>query len=273
VASSNGRPTVDTALSVQGSKLSEEEQKTVARLLSDATYFPIEFKAWLKSFIEGAGITLPASAIIGAPTGAKTGLPAGCIVPWAGPTLPADCLPCDGAAVSRTEYPALFEALSTTWGAGDGTTTFNVPDYRDRALYGIGGNIALGPSGTDGVAYGSRRGANHYHDLSAVTSTAGQHGHSISGQTSDDGYHNHNLDGLTGYPFNINAGNQADVRSYLEQRGNTYTQSGGVHHHSFSGGTDNKGDHTHQVNGQTTGAGVLNQPCYAGVRYAISTGK
>ncbi len=43
-------------------------------------------------------------------------------------TLPTGWLLCDGSAVSRTAYAALFSAIGTTWGAGDGSTTFNVPD-------------------------------------------------------------------------------------------------------------------------------------------------
>lgn len=52
-------------------------------------------------------------------------------------TAPAGWLYCDGSAVSRTTYAQLFSILSTTYGAGDGSTTFNLPDYRGRFLRGI----------------------------------------------------------------------------------------------------------------------------------------
>ena len=53
--------------------------------------------------------------------------PAGVLLPYAGGTVPAGFLPCDGSAVSRTTYAALFAAIGTTFGVGDGSTTFRVP--------------------------------------------------------------------------------------------------------------------------------------------------
>ena len=49
---------------------------------------------------------------------------------------------CDGQAVSRTDYANLFELVGTNFGAGDGVTTFNIPDYRGKFLRGLGGNSA-----------------------------------------------------------------------------------------------------------------------------------
>lgn len=59
-------------------------------------------------------------------------LPAGSMVDFAGTTAPSGWLMCDGAAVSRTVYASLFSALGTAYGSGDGSTTFNLPDYRGR---------------------------------------------------------------------------------------------------------------------------------------------
>lgn len=64
------------------------------------------------------------------------GLPAGSIIQWAGATAPANWLMADGAAVSRTTYASLFAAIGTTYGAGDGSTTFNLPDLRGRVPVG-----------------------------------------------------------------------------------------------------------------------------------------
>lgn len=69
----------------------------------------------------------------------------GTIAPFAGPTPPTGWLGCDGAAISRTTYAALFAAIGSTWGAGDGSTTFNVPDFRGRALIGEGTGPGLSP--------------------------------------------------------------------------------------------------------------------------------
>ncbi len=69
-------------------------------------------------------------------------LPAGVIMDYAGSSVPTGWLECDGSAVSRTTYAALFTAISTTWGAGDGSTTFNLPDFRGRARIGRGTGTA-----------------------------------------------------------------------------------------------------------------------------------
>lgn len=68
-------------------------------------------------------------------------VPIGTVIDWAGTSasVPATYLECNGQAVSRTTYASLFATLSTTWGAGDGSTTFNVPDLRRRTTVGAGG--------------------------------------------------------------------------------------------------------------------------------------
>lgn len=57
---------------------------------------------------------------------------------FAGSTVPTGYLLCDGQAVSRETYSDLFDVIGTTWGAGDGSTTFNVPDMREVAPVGVG---------------------------------------------------------------------------------------------------------------------------------------
>ncbi len=81
---------------------------------------------------------------------------AGMIQPHAGAAAPAGFLFCDGSAVSRATYAALFVAIGTTYGVGDGSTTFNVPDMRGRAVFGkddMGGTAANRlTSGGGGIA-------------------------------------------------------------------------------------------------------------------------
>ena len=72
-------------------------------------------------------------------------LPAGCIMPYAGTSAPTSWLSCDGSTVSRTTYATLFAAIGTTWGAGDGSTTFKIPDLRGAFLRGSG-TSSLDPS-------------------------------------------------------------------------------------------------------------------------------
>lgn len=78
--------------------------------------------------------------------------PVATVLSYAGSTAPAGWLLCNGAAVSRTTYAGLFGAIGTTYGAGDGSTTFNVPDARGRSIIGAGAgtgltNRALGATG------------------------------------------------------------------------------------------------------------------------------
>lgn len=94
--------------------------------------------------------TLRAIAIKGGDSSRKTGntvLRAGLILPYASNKIPEGFLPCDGAAVSRSQYSLLFAAIGTTWGAGDGSTTFNVPNLNGRTLIGKDGSYALGATG------------------------------------------------------------------------------------------------------------------------------
>ena len=78
------------------------------------------------------------------------GIPTATIVPWSSSSVPTGFLECNGAAVSRSTYSALFSIVGTTYGAGDGATTFNLPDLQD--------NVAIGKSGTKALA--STGGAN-----------------------------------------------------------------------------------------------------------------
>lgn len=67
--------------------------------------------------------------------------PIGAILAFGGATAPAGWLLCQGQAISRTTYAALFAVIGTAYGAGDGSTTFNLPDPREAALVGAGTNV------------------------------------------------------------------------------------------------------------------------------------
>jgi hypothetical protein len=87
----------------------------------------------------------------GAVTQAKTSnmlIPAGAIMPFAMNGAPTGWLAADGAAVSRSTYATLFAAIATTYGVGDGSTTFNVPDLRGYFVRGTGTNSDGTVSGT-----------------------------------------------------------------------------------------------------------------------------
>jgi microcystin-dependent protein len=71
--------------------------------------------------------------------------PPGITLPFAGASAPAGWLLCDGAAVSRTTFATLFAAIGIQFGAGDGSTTFNVPNQAGRALCAAGSGAGLTP--------------------------------------------------------------------------------------------------------------------------------
>ena len=108
--------------------------------------------------------------------------PAGCMSPFAGSTAPTGWLLCYGQAVSRTTYSTLFGVISTTYGVGDGSTTFNLPDMRGRGFIGLDN---LGGAAASRVAaattLGDTGGAEtadlaHTHTTGDVTLTAAQSG-------------------------------------------------------------------------------------------------
>lgn len=71
----------------------------------------------------------------------------GLIYMFGGTVAPYGFLMCDGSAVSRSTYSDLFDTIGTTYGPGDGATTFNIPDLTGRIPIGISGNVVLGDTG------------------------------------------------------------------------------------------------------------------------------
>jgi microcystin-dependent protein len=75
------------------------------------------------------------------------GIPTATIVPWSDASVPSGFLECDGSAVSRSTYSALFAIIGETYGVGDGATTFNVPDLQDNVPVGKSNNKTLASTG------------------------------------------------------------------------------------------------------------------------------
>jgi microcystin-dependent protein len=67
----------------------------------------------------------------------------GTILPTVATSAPSGWLLCDGTAVSRTDYANLFNLVGTAFGAGNGSTTFNLPDLRGRSIIGVGQGASL----------------------------------------------------------------------------------------------------------------------------------
>lgn len=119
---------------------------------------------YVKTILDDADATA-VKATIGVATDISAATPPGVIYPYAGLTEPSGFLFCYGQAISRTTYSALFTVLSTTYGAGDGSTTFNLPDLRGRVIAGqddmggVSANRLTGISGSlDGDTLGTAGG-------------------------------------------------------------------------------------------------------------------
>lgn len=97
--------------------------------------------------------------------GGGSSITAGMLQPFVGGSVPSGWLLCDGSEVDRTTYAELFSAVGTTFGPGDGSTTFNLPDMRGRTLVGADG-ATFGAIGDQGGA------ETHVHDLSSDTIAA-----------------------------------------------------------------------------------------------------
>ena len=89
--------------------------------------------------------TLP--AINGANLTGIQGVNTGLIVPFAKDDVPTGFLACDGTAVSRSTYADLFGVIGTTWGSGDGSSTFNLPNLEDKTVVGKSGSKAQASTG------------------------------------------------------------------------------------------------------------------------------
>ena len=169
--------------------------------------------------------------------------PPGAVQMFGGDSAPSGWLLCDGTAVSRSAYADLFSVIGTTYGAGDGSTTFNLPDLQDRFPIGKSGTRALGTTGgseTIDLAH-SHTVDGHTHSLSTASLN---HRHSL-GISLSGGSHAHSahisLYSLIGDTYDmVHDGNSANVGS--EGHGhdlwlNDDCMSNGEHSHSYSGNT------------------------------------
>lgn len=165
-------------------------------------------------------------------------VPTATIVQYAGSSAPSNWFLCDGAQVSRVTYKRLFDVIGTTYGAGDGSTTFNLPDLRGRFPLG------KAASGTGSILGGTGGAIDHVHTGPSHTHAAGTlagpaHTHSIAsggGHTHTGGAHTHAAGTLAG-PSHTHtmSGSTANESSHTHAAG---TFAGPSHTHTFSGTTD-----------------------------------
>lgn len=125
-------------------------------------------------------MTAPGMTLTGNPTsGYAVQMPSGSIIDFGGSAAPSGWLLCDGSAISRTTYAALFAVIGTTFGAGDGSTTFNVPNFSGRTSVGVGDS---GTAGHTSHARGTA-GGEETHLLTAAESGLPSHNHTQNPHT------------------------------------------------------------------------------------------
>lgn len=216
----------------------------------------------------------------------KDPVPTGAIFSFPLEIPPTGYLVCDGSAVSRTTYADLFAVLGTSYGAGDGSTTFNLPDYRGKFLRGYDNGAGNDPDatarqdrgdGTTGDAVGTLQDGeienhlhqvdppliysdyvgNHQHNtpsLSVTSYSGGNHNHttySANTTTNTTGNHRHEIRGEDTNITTSGFGGSGEhlVRATGPDLG--YTNYAGNHYHSVnipSLTTNNSGSHTHNIN-------------------------
>lgn len=185
-------------------------------------------------------------------SGSNNVVPAGSLLMWSTASAPSGYLLCNGAAVSRSTYAALFAVIGTTFGAGDTTTTFNVPNYTNRMPYGT--TIGTTGGSADAIV------VTHTHTLSGTTgamSANATHTH-----TATDSGHTHLANGFGGaQPGLTTSGTPINGQS-----------STTVGYANISVSSANV-DHTHTLSGTTSSAGSsgtnANLPPYLGINFII----
>jgi microcystin-dependent protein len=187
-------------------------------------------------------------------------MPTGAILEYGGSSAPTGWLLCNGAAVSRATFAALFAVIGTAYGAGDGFSTFNVPNRQDRVGVGAGLSYARGATGGAVTATTSTDGAHNHtgntggtaittaqmpsHTHTGTTNTAGAHTHNVNTPNTFGEFQNNGFpvacDTLSGFSFNVTTGS-----SGVHDHAFTTNATGGgaTHNHTIS--TD--GSHNHTV--------------------------
>ncbi len=209
-----------------------------------------------------------------APTGV---VPIGAIISWGSMTDPPGWIELDGSLRNRVVYKSLFELWGTTYGAGDGSTTFQIIDSRQRFVLGL---AAAGTGAVLGEVGGN---IDHTHSFSGVsisgtTSANGGHSHTGSGTTSSDGAHTHSQGAHQHAIIGVAtaaAGADVTVRNSstnIDIFADSGTGSAGTHSHTVSINIDATGDHTHTFSGSASGSVGTANPPYIALRQMVYTG-
>ena len=167
----------------------------------------------------------------------------GTILPWSNSTLPSGYLNCDGTAVSRSTYSALFAIIGTDYGSGNGSSTFNLPDLQDNVPVGVSGSKAVASSG----------GATTVTPTGSITINALTPSGTISGST---GNHTLTLSQIASHSHTQDHGRQSGdftfgLQDYFIQNNLYYNSSD-----ANTGSAGGNGAHSHSLSASFSGASV-----------------
>ena len=199
----------------------------------------------------------------------------GAIKPWGKATAPSGYVLCDGTAISRTTYAELFVVIGTTYGAGDTSTTFNVPNLQGKMPQGYDGNTynlaGTGGANTVTVAVTNNQAVNSsLANNQAVTVTGSISNTSLS--TAQLASHNHTLSFNMGRQSMIGTSN-FDVASQTDPQtvnlSNTGSGTGHTHAHTLAGSLTGTVAITNAITGAVTAAGNNTFSPYVVVNYII----
>ena len=158
------------------------------------------------------------------------GIPTATIVPWSSASVPSGFLECNGQAVSRTTYADLFAIVGTTYGSGDGSSTFNVPDLQDNVAVGKSNNKALASTGGANTVRNNGNVGGSTANASLSTPQLASHSHSMNGTQPQAFANNPRNTAQRNNGQNLSAGSTSNAGS------------GGGHRHNmsanFSGGSN-----------------------------------
>ncbi len=213
------------------------------------------FELALAQVLVGHGVALiSADKVTSERTFVRQPPPVGIGYDWYGPTVPAGFTALDGGVLNRVECPRLFAAWGTTFGAGDGSTTFGKPDLRRRVAVGLDGSVtafnAVGKTGgaqtvtlSEGQLPSHAHSINHGH---GNTGTAGNHSHSGTAASNNVPARASNTGGVGGGLQAVHNGTDGgDQDITIRNSSHTHSlsiNSAGNHSHSTQPHSGNSGD-------------------------------
>jgi microcystin-dependent protein len=136
------------------------------------------------------------------------GTATGTILPWSAASIPSGFLECNGQTVSRSTYAALFAVVGTTYGAGDGSSTFGLPDLQNNVPVGKSNNKALGSTGGANTVTSTGNVGGATANATLSTAQLASHSHSAGrGPGPDPNSSNPGFGNVPGFGSNLNTGN------------------------------------------------------------------